>query len=153
MIKRVRPPKSWWRSIGLKARNLYRRETFDKGQNVYGDDWAGGKYSPEYAAYKSRGGRNDRQSAAHKDQVTPIYTADTFRDLKRTKIRAKGGGVEFGFSSRGDVVRKLAKRGKKYTLTSEEKPLPDAVVKYVTNEYNKYIKKNSKGRTRHHRKK
>ena len=142
MIKRVRPPKSWWRSVGTKARNLYRGETFDKGQSVYGDDWAGGEYTEQYAIHKSRG-TGKRQSAAHKDQVTPIYTSDTFRDLKNTKIRAKGGGVEFGFSSRGDD----------YTLTSEEKPLPDAVVKYVTNEYNKYIKKNSKGRTRHHRKK
>ena len=150
-IKNVIPPKRWWHKLGVKMRNLYRQETFDADRNVHGTAWAGGKYSPEYAAYKKKGD-NPKQAAAYANRVTAVFTSATYQDLTAKEPKAVLGGVEFGYYSKGDVVRRLARRGKDYTLTSKDKPLPDKVVKEIGIRYNKYIKKNSKNTTRHHRK-
>ena len=151
-IKRVNPPEDWWHKLGVKMRNLYRQETFDADKNVYGSDWAGGKYSPEYEEYKKKGD-NPHQAAAYAKRVTAVFSTATYKDLKATEPKAVKNGVEFGFKAYGDSVRSLAKRGKDYTLTSKDKPLPKKVVKEIVKRYNSYIKKNSKNTTRHHRKK
>ena len=80
------------------------------------------------------------------------------RDMYKDMIFEKGKtayGTKYlnGKYSADYKVKSLRDRfGKKGTLTSKDQPLPDKIVKYILKEYNKYIKKNSKNKTRHHRK-
>ena len=45
----------FWRKTGDKARDLTRREIFEKGKNVYGEKWWNGRYSAEYTIAKKSG--------------------------------------------------------------------------------------------------
>ena len=136
--------RAYWSKLGPKARDLYRKEIFDKGRSVYGDKWWGGSYSPEYkAAKKAYGG-------AFANKVTPVLTSGLFKDFKGF-MKPRHNGLQLGYPTYGERVAKLRKKGRSGTLTSHDKPLPDKVLKYIKSEYHKYIKKNSKNTTRVHK--
>ena len=138
--------KKFWNDVGENARDLYRKEIFEKGKNVYGSKWWDGKYSPQYTIAK-KSGKIPRSASAFRSKVTAVLTSDIFGDFK-SFIKPRHNGVQLGYPTFGDRVARLRKAGKKGTLTSTDKPLPDKVRNYITKEYNKYIKKNSKNRTR-----
>ena len=148
MIKRF-TDKAFWRKTGKNARDLYRKEIFQKGKNVYGDDWWNGEYSRKYGEAKASG-KIKRSATEFRGKVTAVLTSDLFKDFKKF-LKPRHNGVELGFPTMGERVASLRKRGKKGTLTSTDKPLPDSVRNYITKEYNKYIKKNSKNTTRVHK--
>ena len=141
--------KVFWNKVGKNARDLYRKEIFEKGKNVYGDNWWGGRYSTQYSIAK-KSGKLKGAATAFANKVTPVLTSQLFKDFKGF-IKPRHNGVQLGYPTFGDRVARLRKAGKKGTLTSTDKPLPDKVVKYITKEYNKYIKRNSKNTTRRHR--
>ena len=138
--------RKFWNDTGLEAKARYRRFIFEQGQNVYGTKWWGGKYSPEYTAIKKAYG------GSFANRVTPVLTSDLFKDFKKF-IKVRNDGVQFGYATRGNIVKGMRdKKGKDGTLTSKDKPLPDSVRKYITDEYHKHIKKNQKNQTRIHKK-
>jgi hypothetical protein len=142
--------KQFWEKIGKGARDRYRVQIFEQGKNVYGTKWWNGKYSKQYEIAKKSGEIN-RSAAAFRNKVTAVLTSDLFRDFKGF-LKPRHNGVQLGYPTYGDRVAKLRKKGKAGTLTSHDKPLPDSVLKYIRDEYNKYIKKNSHNKTRYHRK-
>ena len=141
----------FWSKVGKNARDLYRKEIFEKGRSVYGDKWWGGGYSKEYTIAK-KSGTIKRSAGAFRNKVTAVLTSDTFKDFKGF-IKARKDGVQLGYPTMGERVAKLRRKGKVGTLTSTDKPLPDAVTKYIKKAYHDYIRKNSKNTTRKHRKK
>jgi hypothetical protein len=141
--------KEFWHKTGLEARDLYRREIFEKGKSVYGDKWWGGKYSTQYTIAK-KSGKLKGAATAFANKVTPVLTSQLFKDFK-SFIKSRRNGVQLGYPTFGDRVAKLRRKGRVGTLTSTDKPLPDVVMKYIKDEYHKYIKRNQKNTTRTHR--
>ena len=145
------PDKKFWSRVGEKARDIYKDLIFEKGQTVYsGVKYLNGRYSKSYAIAKASG-KIKRSAAAYANKVVPVLVGDLQNDFG-SFIKAEQNGVQLGYPTQGFKVKSLRKRfGKAGTLTSEDKPLPDKVVKYITNEYHKEIKKNQKPTTRIHR--
>ena len=141
--------RNFWNKVGKNARDLYRKEIFEKCKNVYGSKWWDGRYSPQYTIAK-KSGKIPRSASAFSSKVTAVLTSDLFKDFKGF-IKPRHNGVQLGYPTMGGRVDRLRKAGKKGTLTSTDKPLPDSVRNYITKEYNKYIKKNSKNTTRVHK--
>ena len=137
----------FWDRVGKEARDMIKRIIFDKGKSVYGDTWLGGKYSKAYGAKKSAN-KFKRQSST---KVAPVLTGDLVNDLG-SFIKPNPNGFQIGFPTYGKRVEDLRKRfGKKGTITSEDRPMPMAVLKYVAREYHKHIKRNQTCVTRIHR--
>ena len=149
---------------------MIKRIIFDKGKNVYGGKWLDGKYSTRPSKWVMINIKNEHRKTAPKEGYSyaeakkknlfrrqastknvPILSSDLVKDFKRF-IKPRNNGVQFGYATRGNIVKGLRERfGDKGTLTSTDKPLPDSVRKYITNEYHKFIKKNQKNTTRYHR--
>ena len=143
--------RKFWNDTGKEAKARYRKFIFEQGQSVYGGDWWGGKYSPQYEKAK-KSGKILRSAPAFANKVTPVLTSDLFKDFKKF-LKVRNDGVQFGYATLGDRVKRMRDMKKEDgTLTSKDKPLPDSVRKYITDEYHKYIKKNQKNQTRTHKK-
>ena len=139
--------KPFWDRVGKEARDMIKAIIFDKGKNVYGGKWLDGQYSPEYGMKKSAN-KFKRQSST---KVAPVLTGDLVNDLG-SFVKANPNGFQTGFPTRGNIVEGLRKRfGKKGTITSEDRPMPIAVLKYVAREYHKHIKRNQSCITRKHK--
>ena len=142
--------KSFWTKLGQDVRDLYKQYIFEEGKNVYGGKWWGGSYSAEYKKAKSSGNL-PRQASAYKDQVTAVLTTQTQSDFEGF-MKPRANGVQLGYPSRGHIVADLRKRGGKAgTLTSEKRPLPKPLSRYIRNEYHKFVKRNQKNTTRTHK--
>ena len=147
--KKVWGSRIFWATLGADTKIQYRNFIFDGGKNVYGDKWWGGKYSPQYDERK-KGNKFKRQASAYSQDVTAILTSDTFKDFK-AYLKVEKNGFEFGFPTMGNRVADLRKRGGKAgTLTSEDKPIPTFLSKFVAKEYHNFIKRNQKDTTRTH---
>ena len=139
--------KPFWDRVGKEARDMIKRIIFDKGKNVYGGKWLDGKYSTAYGIKKSAN-KFKRQSST---KIAPVLTGDLVNDLG-SYVKANPNGFETGFPTRGNIVEGLRKRfGKKGTITSDDRPMPIAVLKYVAKEYHKHIKRNQTCTTRVHK--
>ena len=160
----------FWNRVGKEARDMIKRIIFDKGKNVYGGNWLDGKYSKfpskwvminikkqpregspregySYSQAK-KGNMFKRQSST---KIAPVLTGDLVNDLG-SFVEANPNGFLTGFPTRGNIVEGLRKRfGKKGTITSEDSPMPIAVLKYVAKEYHKHIKRNQTCTTRIHK--
>ena len=142
--------KSFWRKTGRFARDMYKDIIFEKGITVYGTKYLNGRYSKSYAISKASG-KIKRSASAYANKVVPVLVGDLQNDFG-SFLKPRHDGVQLGYPTQGFKVKWLRdKFNKAGTLTSEDKPLPDKVVKYITNEYHKYIKKNQKPTTRIHR--
>ena len=137
--------KPFWDRVGKEARDMIKAIIFDKGKNVYGGKWLDGKYSPEYAKAKKKYG------GAFANKVAPVLTQSLVNDLG-SFVKANPNGFQTGFPTYVNIVEGLRKRfGKKGTITSEDRPMPEAVLKYVAREYHKHIKRNQTCITRKHK--
>ena len=137
----------FWNRVGKEARDMIKAIIFDKGKNVYGGKWLDGKYSIEYGSKKSAN-KFKRQSST---KIAPVLTGDLVNDLGNF-IKENPNGFQIGFPTYGKRVADLRKRfGKKGTITSEDRPMPIAVLKYVAREYHKHIKRNQTCVTRKHK--
>ena len=142
--------REFWTKLGKNVRNLYKDYIFEKGNSVYGKKWWGGRYSPQYEKAKATGSL-PRQATAYKDQVTAVLTTQTQSDFEGF-MKPRENGVQLGYPSMGDRVKKLRKqKGKSGTLTSSDRPLPTHLSKYIAKKYHQFIKKNSKDTTRVHK--
>ena len=142
--------REFWTKLGKNVRDLYKDYIFEKGKSVYDKDWWGGSYSAEYKKTKSSG-KLPRQATAYKDKVTAVLTTQTQSDFEGF-MKPRANGVQLGYPSMGDRVKKLRKqKGKAGALTSEDRPVPTHLSKHIAKEYHRFIKKNSKNTTRVHK--
>ena len=148
--KKVWGSRIFWATLGADTKIQYRNYIFDGGKSVYGDKWWGGKYSPQYDERK-KGNKIPFQWSEYSQDVTAILTGKIFHDFKAYKVKAERNGFEFGYGTMGNRVADLRKRkGKAGTLTSEDKPIPTFLSKFVAKEYHNFIKRNQKDTTREH---
>ena len=113
---------------------MFRKHTFIDALDVKGNKFKG--YSTDYGISK-RSGKMFRQATEFKDSTAPILSSDLLRDYK-----LQGTSIlefKFGFATRGGRVEHLAKLGR--VISSESKPIPDKIAKFVMTEANKYVKK------------
>ena len=163
--------RAFWRKTGRFARDMYKDIIFDGGKNVYGKKWKGKtKYSQFPSKWVMINILKKHRKAAPKEgySYSQAKKGNMFRRQSSTKqtavlsgnlqndfdgyLKPRHNGVKLGYPTYGNVVEGLRdKFGDEATLTSEDKPLPDKVMKYITNEYHKFIKKNQKPTTRIHR--
>ena len=138
-----------WNEIGKNARDMYRDYIFEKGRNVYGGKWWGGKYSPDYAVAKKTGNLKF-QAEAYKNKVTAVLSGATQKDARH--LKAGRNGFEIGFPSMGGRVASLRRRKPRDgALTSEDQPLPEPVVNFIRKQYSMKVKKALKPQTRIHK--
>ena len=163
--------KSFWAEVGRDARDLYKNYIFDGGKNVYGSKWKGKtKYSDRPSKWVMINIKKANRKFAPKEGFSykQAKKGDMFRRQSSTKqtavlsgdlemdfdsfVKPRNNGVQLGYPTKGNIVKGLRDRfGKEATLTSLDKPLPDKVMKFIRNEYHKFIKKNSKNKTRVHK--
>ena len=171
--KKVWGNTAFWSQLCADTKIQYIRYIFDGGKNVYGDKWWGGKYStnPSYwvtmtvkdsfkeiapeegYSYKDakEGNMFLKQQSAYAKDVTAVLTGKTFSDFK-AYLKAERNGFEFGYPTMGKRVADLRKRGGKAgTLTSEKKPIPTFLSKFIAKEYHNFIKRNQFNKTRVHK--
>ena len=102
------------------------------------------KYTSKYEINKRSGNLKGidgkPQERKFKESNAPVLTGDLYRDYIDVP-RMTGSGFEFGFATRGGVVRQLSKMGR--VVSSNSKPIPDPVANYIMREANKYVKKSS----------
>ena len=112
---------------------MFRKHTFINALDVNGKKFKG--YSTDYGISK-RSGAMFRQASEFKNSTAPVLTSDLLRDYKL--LGTSSTGFKFGFATRGGRVEHLAKMGR--VISSESKPIPDKIGKFVMAEADKYVK-------------
>ena len=130
---------NFFRDLGEKVKEEYRKYIFVKGKDVYGKDFK--QYKEPYKSRK-REGKFKRQEST---KTLPVLTGDLYRDLAVSKPSSTGFFI--GWNVWGAKVISLNKQGRE--LTTKDKPLPDSVVRFMDkklekNIYKKHIKPNCK---------
>ena len=103
------------------------------------------RYSTEYGEAK-RTGKLRRQATEFANSTAPVLTSDLLRDW--TMRKTSTSGFTFGTLAHGGKVDHLAKLGR--VISTEAKPIPDKIAKYVMDQADKYVMKKLgkiKGRT------
>ena len=139
----------FWASVGIDTVACYRRHIFDpdgggrKAKDIFGNSYK--EYSKAYSSAKKTG-KLFRQASAFKDSTAPVLSSDLLRDYKLQGTSSTG--FKFGFATQGGKVDHLAKLGR--VISSEAKPIPDKIAKFVMKQADKYVMKKLgkiKGRT------
>ena len=112
---------------------MFRKHTFINALDVNGKKFKG--YSTDYGI-SERSGTMFRQASEFKNSTAPVLTSDLLRDYKLQGTSSSG--FKFGFATRGGRVEHLAKMGR--VISSESKPIPDKIGKFVMAEADKYVK-------------
>ena len=120
--------------LSKKVVPMFREHTFINALDVKGKKFKG--YSKDYGISK-RTGKMFRQASEFANTTAPVLTSDLLRDYKLQGTSSSG--FKFGFATRGGRVEHLAKMGR--VISSESKPIPDKIGKFVMAEANKYVKK------------
>ena len=113
-------------------------------KNVFGKAYP--PYSTKYAQVKKTG-QMKRQSASFAQSKAPVLSGDLLKDF----IAAQGflsNGMGFGNISEMGKVKSLERQGR--AISTESRPLPKPVEKWIMAEADKYVKKKLgkiKGRT------
>ena len=131
--------------VGPNVRDRYRKHIFKDAKDVYDKDFK--PYTSKKYGERKRANKFKRQSSQYSSSLAPVLTSDLLRDY--SLIKTSSGGFQIGWISQGAKIKWLKDMGR--VLTADNQPLPDKVMKYITNEYHKYIKKNQKPTTRIHR--
>ena len=113
---------------------MFRKHTFINALDVNGKKFKG--YSTDYGIAK-RTGKMFRQATEFKNTTAPVLSSDLLRDYKLQGTSSSG--FKFGFATRGGRVEHLAKMGR--VISSEAKPIPDKIAKFVMAEADKYVTK------------
>ena len=119
-----------------------------KGENIGWRTIGEGKktrsvFIDSYANRKKTGNIKVGQKPQHqkfKDSKAPVLTGDLLNDYQFVKYLING--FTFGFPTQGSKVKQLAKL--KRVISSESKPIPKPVEKFILKEADKYVKKELK---------
>ena len=96
------------------------------------------KYSPKYLIAK-RGRKINRQNDKLAVSFAPVATGDLFKDFRSDASGLLGDGIGFGLITDMGKVKALAKSGRE--ISTRQQPLPKPVMDWITDEANKYTKK------------
>ena len=129
----------FFKEVGTQIREAYRTHIFTKALDVNDDPFGG--YKEPYDSLK-RTGKLSRQQRGFGKHTSPIVSTDLLRDYG-TVYKTSATGFEMGWSSKGEVVASLNKRGR--LLSTKEQALPKAVAKLLEKETDKFIKREGLG--------
>ena len=121
----------------------YRKYIFDpagngaKAKNVMGGDYPQ-TYSEPYGTNK-KARLLKRQHRKFGGSFAPVATGDLFRDSKAENTGLLSDGMGYGFITDMGKVKSLAKSGR--PISTESRPLPKPVEKWIMAEADKYAKK------------
>ena len=131
--------------VGPNTRDRYRKHIFKDAKDVYDAPFKG--YSNEYGERK-RANKFKGQASQYAGTTAPVLTSALLLDY--SLIKTSSGGFQIGWIKEGAKVEGLKRMGR--VLTSKSKPLPNGVIKYLSNEAHGYIKKRlGKSKTTTHR--
>ena len=131
--------KAFLNELGKDVRDMYRKLIFDpagggKGaKDVYGKEYK--RYSSGYGAAKKTGTLNE-QHEKHKDSRSPVLTGQLMNSFD--SVGSDSGGFGFGTTTQKGKVKKLANMGR--AVSTNEKPVPDEVAKFIMKEMTKDVK-------------
>tara|TARA_R100000742_G_C4266490_1_gene84598 strand:- start:136 stop:582 length:447 start_codon:yes stop_codon:yes gene_type:complete len=130
----------FFRKIAAEVVKEYRKYIFDpagggsKAKQVDGKSY--GQYTSQYnKAKKSK--KIKRISSKFSQSNAPVLSGDLLNDFQFVKYLING--FTFGFPTQGAKVKQLAKL--KRVISSESKPIPKPVEKFVLKEADKYVRK------------
>ena len=129
----------FFKEVGTQIREAYRTHIFTKALDVNDKPFAG--YKEPYGSLK-RAGKLSRQQRGFGKINSPIVSTDLLRDYG-TIYKTSAKGFQMGWSSKGEVVASLNKRGR--LLSTKEQALPKAVAKLLEVETDKFIKEEGLG--------
>ena len=130
----------FFKEVGTQIREAYRTHIFTKALDVNDRPFAG--YKDPYDSLK-RTGKLSRQQTGFGKHTSPIVSTDLLRDYGTVSDKTSAKGFQMGWSSKGEVVASLNKRGR--LLSTKEQALPKAVAKLLEVETDKFIKKEGLG--------
>ena len=113
---------------------MFRKHTFMKALDVFGKPFK--KYSAAYEKSK-KAGKIFRQASEFKDSRAPVLTSDLLKDWKLWGTTLTG--FKFGTMDFGGTVESLANKGR--VISSEKKPLPDHISRFIMKRANSYVTK------------
>ena len=113
---------------------MFRKHTFMDALDVKGKKFK--RYSTDYGIAK-RSGKMFRQATEFANSTAPVLSSDLLRDYKLQGTSSTG--FKFGFATQGGKVDHLAKLGR--VISSEAKPIPDKIAKFVMKQADKYVMK------------
>lgn len=125
----------FFNKIGPNVRDRYRTHIFRKAKDI--NDKPFKPYTSKKYSERKQAGKFKRFTKADK-LTAPVLTGDMLRDYGMIGS-PKSTGFTIGWSIFGARVEWLKKLGR--VLTTPKKPLPDKVLKYLTTEASKFIKK------------
>ena len=85
-------------------------------------------------ANKKKSAKLKRSDSEFAQSNAPVLTGDLLKDFQGFKLI--GGGFRFGTPTQGGKVKSLAKLGR--LISSNSKPIPDKVAKYIIKQADKY---------------
>ena len=141
--------KAFFSKLGAEVSMKFLKHIFDpagggKGaKDVYGKGYKGYKHSENPNSYGSRkkagvlkGIDGKPQDPKFKSSKAPVLTGDLMRSFKTTGALSEGFG--FGTITRRGRVKKLIDMGR--PVSTNEKPVPDEVAKFIMQEMTKDVK-------------
>lgn len=117
----------------------YRKHIFDPAgggsgaRDVKGNTYKA--YTSKYSIAK-KSAKLKRSDTKFSQNKAPVLTGDLLKDFQGFDLIS--GGFKFGTPTQGGKVNNLAKMGR--VISSEAKPLPDKVSKYIMDRADKYVK-------------
>ena len=130
--------RKFFNSIAANVVARYRKFIFDpvgggaKARQVDGRPYPS-KYSDLYSIAK-KSAKLKRSDSEFAQSNAPVLTGDLLKDFQGFKLI--GGGFRFGTPTQGGKVKSLAKLGR--VISSNSKPIPDKVAKYIIKQADKY---------------
>ena len=123
--------------IGPEVVAKFRKHTFMDALDIKGNKFKGYDKTPASKKYgeAKRSGNLYRQASEFSQSTAPVLTSDLLRDWTMRKNSASG--FSFGTLAHGGKVVSLAKKGR--VISTETKPIPDKIEKYIMKEADKYV--------------
>mgnify|MGYP003147722098 CR=1 FL=1 len=132
--------KKFFNKLGVETKMKFRKHIFDpagggkSAKDVFGNDYKA--YSVEYREAKKTG-KISSQSEKFKDSKAPVLSGALMFSFEND-YKATGKGFGFGSMTEQGKVKKLANMGR--VVSSNAKPVPDEVAKFIMKEMTKDVK-------------
>lgn len=130
----------FFKKIAAEVVMKYRKYIFDPAGGGKGakqvDGKSYGQYTSQYNKAKKTG-KIKRSASKFSQSNAPVLSGDLLKDFQGFKLTS--GGFTFGTPTQGAKVKQLAKLDR--VISSESKPIPKTVEKFILNEADKYVKK------------
>ena len=130
--------KKFFLKYGPDVVSKFRKHPFQDAKDVF--DKPFNKYSTEYGENK-RANTFKRQASKYATSTAPVLTSDLLRDFKMI-TKPNKNGFAFGTVAHGGKVLALEKMGR--VITTDKRPIPKDIEKWLLRMANKYIDKNLK---------